>query len=493
MSSIEATVTDKIVVDRLQLPEEVFQQICDELTVVNREREYAERTKRYGWWDLPEYFEFFDVAMDVLIMPRGYAMQFKLLCREHGIKVMWRLRWKYKRGEPYGRDEFSYLVHQPEAVRQLRRHWQGIYIAPTGSGKTVVICGYLWETHPEKALILVDKKTLVKQWVNRIHQHIGPDVKVGTIVEGKRTDGRIIVATLQALHAAIKNDEDWVFQLIAERRTAASVVVVDECHHCPARSYRQVVDRCIARDRLGATASPKKGGEQRLEIAQTVLGEIIYEDDEDELKESGIIGDPVIRVVKSDFEFAYWGDHQSDDDGDCEVPGCKRRDVHRHQSNYGKAKQALVVDEARNHLIAETINGERGKHHHLVITNEVKQLEAIFKALVSVGVNFEDINVLKGGMTDKQQQKIIGALEESDESITLSTVASEGLDFTFDRGYLVFPTSDPEKTKQEVGRFRRVPNAVIYDFADTNVKVFAKQFRKRRYQCYDALKLEVKM
>lgn len=495
-----SAVLHTIVDSHLRVPtsgidDDILRVITDELTLPNKEREYAEATKKYGWWDLPEYFELFDIVGGELIMPRGYALQFKLLMREQDVRVRWHHKTKYRRGKPYGKDEFEYLVHQPAAVRQMRRHWQGIYQAPTGSGKTVTVCGYLWETHPKKALILVERKSLVKQWKTRIHQHIG-DVTVGTISEGKRSDGRIVVATMQACHSAIKNDEDWIFDLLESREKAADVIVVDECHHAPADSYRKIVDRSIAMVRLGVSATPKKGG--KIEVAHAVLGEIIHEDSDQELKEAGIIGDPTIQVIKTPFEFGYWGDHQSDDDGDCQVPGCKRFGPHRHRSNYQKAKQALVASPERNMLIAEQIIDVRqwddGPHHQLVITNEVKQLEAIRAALSSQGVKDSDIFVLKGKMTEKTQQEIIDKIESQDESITLSTIAGEGLDIpVLDVGHLVFPTGDPEKTKQEIGRFRRGQGGVIFDYADTKVKVFAKHFRNRRYQCYDALDLEVVM
>jgi superfamily II DNA or RNA helicase len=494
---IEAVVDSHIHVSISEIEFIILDRITDELTVVNRDREYAERTQKWGWEELPEFFELFDIQGDELIMPRGYALQFKLMLREHGCSVRWRMQTKYRRGEPYGRDEFEYRVHQPAAVRAMKLHHQGIYKAPTGSGKTAAILGYLWETHPEKAVILVDRKALVKQWAKRIHKHIGEDVQVGQIAEGKRTDGRIVVATLQACHRAIQDDEDWVFDLLTEKDTAASVVVVDECHHVPARSFRQVVDRSVARERLGTSATPGKGGEERLEVAQAILGEIIHEDSDEELKRDGVIGDPRIEVIRTDFDFVYWGDHQSDADGECDVPDCGRTDRHRHRNNYTKTKQALVRDFDRNNLIAKKILEVRdsGLHHQLVISNEVTPLNEIMPFLhKAMGREFDHIvRVLKGKMTEKQQQEVIEEIEASDESITLSTIASEGLDFAFDRGHLIFPTGDPEKTKQEIGRFRRVDDAVIYDYADTEVKVFAKQFRNRRYKCYDALGLEVVM
>ena len=54
--------------------------------------------------------------------------------------------------------------HQREAVRKIIRHQQGMYEAPTGSGKTVTCIGFIKAKRPRRTLILVDKLDLLNQW-----------------------------------------------------------------------------------------------------------------------------------------------------------------------------------------------------------------------------------------------------------------------------------------------------------------------------------------
>lgn len=474
---------------------ELVEQIFDELTIENPEHEYAKRTERWGWWEIPEAYELYDVQGDNIILPRGYALRLKQVLREHGHEVRWRYNWKWKKGEPYGRDEFSYRPHQPRAVRQLNRHVQGIYKAPTGSGKTVTFCGWLWEHHPDLCVILVDKVSLVEQWRDRILEHIGPDVPVGTVAGGNvRIDGaRIVVATFQACHRAIEQDKDWIFDLIEE----ASALFVDECHHAPAETYRNVVDRFVARVREGTTATPGKC--KIPAIMEAVLGPVIYEDSEEELVEMGVIQVPHVEVVDTSFYFDYWPSHKAtkDDEYVCMKPGCKKSGIepHGHRDNYQDLKTALVHDEDRNRLIAQRVMevAEEGKHHQLIVTSEVQHINAMLE-------HFDTdipIYVLKGG-SKKKQQDTIKAVEAADESIMLSTIAGEGLDIPkLDRVWLVFPTSNARSTEQQIGRGRRTAegkgDSIIFDVADREVPHLAKQFRKRRYGCYDKLGLEVVM
>ena len=58
-----------------------------------------------------------------------------------------------------------------------------------------------------------------------------------------------------------------------------------------------------------------------------------------------------------------------------------------------------------------------------------------------------------------------------------------------------FPAANPKKVQQWIGRGTRIhegkTDIIVFDFFDINIGIFRKQFRKRRFQCYDQLGLEV--
>ena len=101
MRSIPVYVASDLRVDGNLLGHDLAEQIFDELEVPNEDRERAERSNRWGWWDMPEVFQLGELDGDTVVMPRGFALQLKLLLREHRIKVIWVDRRKWARGPAF--------------------------------------------------------------------------------------------------------------------------------------------------------------------------------------------------------------------------------------------------------------------------------------------------------------------------------------------------------------------------------------------------------
>lgn len=495
---IPTVIDSHLRVDGNFLGADLVEQILDELTVRNVARDEARKRDRYGWQDIPEEFILGYLDGDELVMPRGYAMEYKLLLREHGHCVKWRDRRTWHRRAPiYGKDEFSYREHQIPAVAHIKRHQQGMYEAPTGSGKTVTCCGFLWEKHPLKSLIIVDKIELLEQWRKRIKEHVAPSFEIGKIGNGKWIDDSpITVATIQTIWSAIKRGilpEDFFERF--------DCVIVDECHHVTADTFQQIISNFTAKYRFGVSATPDRK-DDKFEIALNILGDVFYADSEEELRDAGILAVPRVYRIATKFEFEYWGDHESDDDGLCDMPGCKKEYYHKHRNNYAQLKSALVSDKLRNALVASMIHTEieSGPHHHLIVSDEIRQLDALETTLRRQAKHFglwlPPIYVMTGKVSGKKREAMIAEIEQSDEAIIFATVAKEGLDIKkIDRIYLPFPARSGTKVEQWIGRgtrnFEGKGETLVFDFADLLVKLLAKQFKNRRVQCYDKLGLEV--
>ena len=237
MRTIPVIVDSHLRLDGNLVGHDLANEIFDELTVPNPAYAVAVNRRQWNASQIPEDFLLGDLDGDTVVMARGYALQLKLLLREHGLGVRWIDRRTFRRGAPLGHEEFSYRAHQPAAVRAIRRHQQLIYKAPTGSGKTVTVCGAIWEMSPQWSIILVDRINLVDQWMDRIEEHVGiPRNEIGSIGDMSWSEGRITVATVQTLHRYIKQlrEEDWFKQW--------SFVCLDECHHVTARTYLELVN-----------------------------------------------------------------------------------------------------------------------------------------------------------------------------------------------------------------------------------------------------------
>lgn len=495
MRVVEVIVDSHLRVDGNPLGHDLAGDIFDELTIPNAAKEVAKRQKRYQWWEMPDDFLLGDLDGDTLVLPRGYAARLKAILREHDIKVVWKDRRKCDRGEPFKwAKRFTARPQQPRAVKKFRRYEQGMYQAPTGSGKSLTCILFIQEVSPHKTIILTDQLGLLSQWRKDIAGWLG--IEVGQIGSGKWDDNhRITVATVQTIWKRVKDGtlpEGWFDEF--------DCAIVDECHHVTADTIQHIVGQFSAKWRIGVSATPDRL-DQKFEIAKAVLGPIFHEDNEEDLIRLGVLIRPEVRVIKTDFKFQYWGDHESDDDGNCSKPGCKIWKKHSHRNNYQALKDEIVTDWKRNSDVASEIRAENeaGDHHHLIISDEIRHLDAL-EPLIEADIGFGDQDTpvfrLTGKVSGKKRAKLIEEIAGLPKCIVLATVAKEGLDIPrVDRIYLPFPASNPKKVQQWVGRGTRVAEGkggcLIFDFLDINVGILKKQFRNRRYGFYDKKGIKV--
>jgi superfamily II DNA or RNA helicase len=494
---IPTVIDSHLRVDGNLLGHDLTTRIFDELTLINSE--WVEAKKRGAWDldDIPKWTILGALDGDTVVMPRGYAKEYKLLLREHGHTVWWVDRRKWARGPAFGVEQFSYRDHQPAAVAAIIKHQFGIYEAPTGSGKTTVGCAVIWKLRPRKAHILVDKKELLYQWKKMLGKHAGvPEDMIGQIGDGKWDERRITVATVQTLRKAKKEG-----RITQEWFDDVDLMLLDECHHAPADTIQDLVQSYRSRIRIGMSATPDREDE-KFSITLDIIGDVIYSDAEDELREAGIITAPKVFRIRTGFNFAYWGDHRSNKRGDCEKPGCKIDHYHGHKNNYQAMLTALEQDRSRNALVASCLLSQiqTGPHVHLVISDHVehlKQLVAAYEHITSSLNGSTPPHYFLTGQTPKgQRREIMEAMETADNAVLFSTIAKEGLDVpAIDRIYLPYPGKQPAATEQKIGRGTRTAvgkgECWIFDFADLNVVPLSRQFRNRRYKVYDRLGLEV--
>src|SRR3954451_20892202 len=89
-------------VDGNFLGADLVEEIFNELTIHNSGKDIAEKTQRWGWEDLPDEFQLGELDGDTVVMPRGYALQLKLLLREHNLRVRWHDRRRWTAGDKLG-------------------------------------------------------------------------------------------------------------------------------------------------------------------------------------------------------------------------------------------------------------------------------------------------------------------------------------------------------------------------------------------------------
>ena len=135
----------------------------------------------------------------------------------------------------------------------MLRHETGVLAATTAFGK-MVIAAWVIAQRGVNTLVLVHRRQLLDQWVERLSTFLDvPTKSIGRIGGGRnRPTGRIDVGIFQSL----------VRKGVVDDRVAEyGQVIVDECHHLSAHSFEQVIRQSKARfvAGLSATVARKDG------------------------------------------------------------------------------------------------------------------------------------------------------------------------------------------------------------------------------------------
>src|SRR5208337_3147394 len=152
-----------------------------------------------------------------------------------------------------------------------------ILVAPTGAGKTLIGCAIIRSAVQAwgRILVLAHRREIIAQTSQKLY---GFGISHGIIQAGfsPRPLEPVQVASVPTLFARAIRTDKMLLPL-------ASLLVIDECHHCPAQSYRQIVDAYPDATLLGLTATPCRGDGRGLgDIFQTIIecpqiAELIYQ------------------------------------------------------------------------------------------------------------------------------------------------------------------------------------------------------------------------
>jgi superfamily II DNA or RNA helicase len=462
---IRADLRRHIVLRIDDVPPRMTEMICSALTIPNEEKEMQQREGVPGWQRLPDTIALYKQNRGELRLPRGFAHQLVKGASHFGVEIDWRDDREEVQCNVSNLKAIALRPHQGPAAQALINNEQGIYQAPPGSGKTVTVLE-LWRLLGQRCLVIVDKTNLVKQWQDRTQQFLG--VFPGSIGGGDWIEEDITIATIQTLWSRRESLEtsDWWREW--------GMVVVDECHHVPANTLTDIVQRFPARYRFGASATPDRGGSQ-LKLAQAVLGPIVHRTPKDELRDQQILVTPKVRVVTTQFGFDF---HPTIKDAAGRV---------RERNNYPQLVKALGDDDDRAALVARCVLLDRN-HHHLVISRHLAHLQKLKEAIVVAGWD-GPLYDLTGSVSAEDRMAVMKCVEEGNESVTFSTIADEAVDVPrWDRLHLTFPTRKTYKITQQVGRVERYhplkKDAIVYDYRDRSIGVLNSQFAARVKEVY---------
>ncbi len=373
---------------------------------------------------------------------------------------------------------------QETAVRELMSYDNGFLSAPAGSGKTIIgleVCRRLGL----KALWLTHRKELKDQTIDEIVQHLEiPKDSIG-ILHGKKwvLGEQMTVGMIPTLG---KRD-------LSEIEDEFGTIIVDEAHHIPSKTFLQVVNQFTAKYVYGLTATA-------------------YRRDKLEAIMFNSIGPVVARIEHVDLI----------EDAHLIIPSVKRRSTgwvpaNAKELEYHDFMDAMVHSKMRNQKIVDDVIAECSNPNNtsIVLVSRTKHAEVLAAMVKDAGircefvvgsVDVEDTTPSFGRRKKKKKKaipkdvrdQIINDFKEGRLQVVVATydLLAEGFNYRpLNRLFLASPIKWKGTVVQSLGRVQRPhedkDNALVYDYVDWGITMFAKQADSRLLSVYRRMGIEV--
>ncbi len=401
-----------------------------------------------------KYFKLISEAGEYVLLPRGFLNELISFCKEQNVKYKI-IDERKLQTEVSFMPKITLYDYQQSSLEEIGNQEYGVVVAPPGAGKTVIGLKLIADKS-QPSLILVHRKQLLDQWVERIQSFLGiPKKDIGQFSGNKKTLGKeITVAMMQSL---IKMDEEEKKKLTNEFGT----IIIDECHHIPAKTFRELITEFNPYYIYGFTATPKRKYNDE-KLIYYYIGEIL----------TTLNFDNTIKKIKhkKGEKYTIVETYQTE----LKVPFDRKIDT------FEVLSKVLVYDSNRNTLITQDILKKimAGKKI-LVLTERKEHVEVLNLYLKS----HCEVMTLTGDDSASKRNLKIEQLKLGHFQVLIATgqLFGEGLDLPIlDCLFLVYPFSFEGKLIQYIGRIQRSENQkVIVDYVDQNIPFFAKMFKKR--------------
>lgn len=456
--TVGIVIADQVYIERADLPAPMTARLI-RLAAFQNPEFYRAQAMRLPIWGKPRIISCAELHPKHVALPRGCLDDVLAFLKEHGVGVDVDDRREEGQPLPDGCQFTGRLrAVQRAAFDALAPNDCGVLAATTAFGKTVLAAALIAH-RARNTLVLVHRRELLDQWVERLRSFLDIDPKlIGTIGGGRRKPTGIIdVATIQSL---VRKGE--VADIVADY----GHLVVDECHHLSAASFELVARRAKARFVLGLSATvARKDGHHPIIFMQ--CGPVRHRASaREQAAESGMRH----RVRERITEFRL-------------PPVLAMVDRLSMPAVYA----ALVEDEARNDLIFDDVLlALEAKRSPIVLTERKDHLDYLRDRF---GGFVKNLAVLRGGMSVAERQANDAAMSVpvDQERLILATgrYIGEGFDDPrLDTLFLTMPISWRGTLAQYVGRLHRQrdgkSDVLVVDYVDANAPVLARMAGKRR-------------
>lgn len=429
--------------------------IYDSLTLLNPLYVENERMGRFNG-RTPKYLYFFRPEDDKLYVPRGFLPAIISYCKRNSINLTVNDLTALLPETSY-KFTGTLRTYQKEATKNMLGYSEGTLCSPTGSGKTTMGL-YIVSKRKQPTIITIHTKELLNQWVDRIENFLSiSKSRIGIIGDGKVAPKTITVALVQTL----KKHSNLLKKF--------GHLVIDECHHIPAKNLYELVGKYNGRYITGLSATPyRRDGLGKL--IEWYAGPIRHRIESGRMVSEGHICKikPVIR--NTDFISALYDP----------------------ANDYSKLMSEISQDKDRNNLIIQDIIKEVDNGEICLVVSDRKNHCNSLQNLLSY--NGFGSSVLTGETGSQERSEIVRKINTGKIKILIATgqLIGEGFDCkNLSCLFLTMPVKFSGKIIQYVGRVLRPKEgkekATIYDYFDQNVGCLYGSF-KNRQQVYESLK-----
>ena len=443
-SGIQIILDGSIHIKKNELNSKVIAFIKDELNIYNKEYIVKKKLGK-SIFGTEKYFNLIQDKEDEIVLPRGFIN--KLIEYFDTEKVGYKIIEKYTKHENI---KFTSTINlrseQEKILLKIKNETNGVVIAPPGSGKTIIALQLIAELELP-TLIIVNRNQLLSQWIDRVEQFLGiPRTQIGVISGVKKKVGKqITIATIQTLAR---------YKKFTEIQDSFGVVIIDECHHIPAKTYREIINSFKSKYCYGLTATHTRKYGQEL-ITELCIGGIVAEMEISDVNQDKSFD---IQIIESAVElpFRYKNDH------------------------YEILAKTISYDTARNRLIFEVVLKHLNQNHKILLLTEQKEHIEVLALHLR---NQTEVTTISGNDSPRQRKLKHAQIKSGNFKVLIATgqLLGEGFDMEgFDVLILAFPIAFEGKLKQYIGRLRGIGNKYIIDVRDSLIEFLERQFKKRK-------------
>ena len=447
---LQIIIRNRVVLNRIQLSPEIIAFLRDNLNFLNSDYIIKSKIGR-STYNTEKYFKLIDESADQIEIPRGFVGKLVKFCKEKNI-LFEIVDERVKKEEIEYKSKINLYDYQDEALDITDKKDFGVIVAPPGAGKTIMGLELI-ARKKQPALIIVHRKQLLDQWVDRIQSFMGiPKKQIGQIGTAKnnRIGKKITVAMIQSL---IRRED------VQDFAQSFGTIIVDECHHIPAKTFREAIVHFSSWYLYGLTATPiRKNNDEQLIFVY--IGEILSKVNPVVNKE----GDEIIKEhpninIKETNLFAPF-DYKVD--------------------KYETISKILTFDSTRNSMIVADVISQLEAGKRVLILTERKEHINVLNLYLK---DKYEIIALSGDDSDVMKKSKFAQIKMGHYQVIISTgqFFGEGIDVnTLDCLFLVYPFAFEGKLVQYIGRIQRSEKApTIFDYRDFRIDYFEKLFKKR--------------